>query len=222
MHKLEYVDNVNTSKFLLVNKFAVSLQASSEAELFIMIHGRAGNAKVIAAFLSSIKQEANVISPEAPNPEMGGFSWWLPESKALTISDFVLLAEGLYADLQSIIELQNLKPKRITLLGFSQGAAMCSMIFQLYPSVFSRLVILAGAVPEIIGKDGRLQDLTPFVGKEVFIAHGSKDEIIPIDKAERAKIFLEKLACNVTFSVEDVAHKVGSASMKALKSWANQ
>ena len=52
-----------------------------------------------------------------------------------------------------------------------------------------------------------------------FIAHGTADTTVPFHKAEQAKVALLRFGARVEFHSEHVAHKVGSAGIKALRAW---
>ena len=76
--------------------------------------------------------------------------------------------------------------------------------------------VLAGFVPsgleEVIVK-------RPLKGKSVFVAHGTQDEMVPVDRARASIELLEKAGANVTYCEDEVGHKVSAACLRALESF---
>jgi phospholipase/carboxylesterase len=99
-------------------------------------------------------------------------------------------------------------------MGFSQGAAMCNVLAFLYPHRIRKTGILAGFIP------GGLEELAlqrPLDGKPFFVTHGTKDEMVPVDRARASIAILEQAGANVTYCEDDVAHKVSVNCLRALK-----
>jgi len=87
------------------------------------------------------------------------------------------------------------------------------------PDLFSSVALLCGFVPRHILTNESLVD-----GKSLpdyFIFHGAKDQIVPIEKAELARDYLAR-ASKLSFSTDDVGHKVSSSGMKELAAWLEQ
>ena len=73
---------------------------------------------------------------------------------------------------------------------------------------------LAGFLPdrseEVIGR-------RPLEGKSIFVAHGTKDEMVPIERAKSSVDILEKAGGLVTYCEADVGHKLGAECFRELK-----
>jgi phospholipase/carboxylesterase len=100
--------------------------------------------------------------------------------------------------------------------GFSQGAALVKLVGMLHPHRIRKMGVLAGFVPsgleEVISQ-------RPLAGKNIFVAHGTQDEMIPIDRARNSIDLLEQAGAQVTYCEDEVGHKVSSACMRALESY---
>ena len=99
-------------------------------------------------------------------------------------------------------------------MGFSQGAAMCNMLAFLYPHRIRKTGILAGFVP------GGLEELVsqrPLQGKPFFVAHGTKDEMVSVERARDSIAILEQAGAQVTYCEDEVGHKVSVNCLRALK-----
>jgi predicted esterase len=57
----------------------------------------------------------------------------------------------------------------------------------------------------------------PLDGKPFFVTHGTRDEMVPIERARSSIEILEQAGANVTYCEDDVAHKVSVNCLRALK-----
>jgi phospholipase/carboxylesterase len=99
-------------------------------------------------------------------------------------------------------------------MGFSQGAGMCNVLAFLYPKRIRKTGILAGFVPSGLEE---LVSQRPLEGKPFFVAHGTKDETVPVERARTSIALLEQAGAKVTYCEDDVAHKVSMTCLRALK-----
>jgi predicted esterase len=56
-------------------------------------------------------------------------------------------------------------------------------------------------------------------GKPFFVAHGTKDEMVPIDRARVSIETLERAGANVTYCEDAVGHKVSVNCLRSLKNF---
>jgi predicted esterase len=99
-------------------------------------------------------------------------------------------------------------------MGFSQGAAMSNLLAFLYPQRIRKTGILAGFVP---GGLEALVSKRPLDGKLFFVTHGTKDEMVTIDRARASISLLEQAGAKVTYCEDEVGHKVSVTCLRALR-----
>jgi phospholipase/carboxylesterase len=99
-------------------------------------------------------------------------------------------------------------------MGFSQGGAMSSLLAFLYPQRIRKAGILAGFVPSGLEE---LVSQRPLEGKPFFVAHGRKDETVPVDRARTSIEILEQAGAQVTYCEDEVGHKVSVTCLRSLK-----
>ncbi len=90
---------------------------------------------------------------------------------------------------------------------------MSNVLAFLYPQRVRKTAILAGFVPS------GLEELVagrPLEGKPFFVAHGTKDEMVRIDRARESIALLEQAGANVTYCEDNVGHKVSVNCLRAL------
>ena len=99
-------------------------------------------------------------------------------------------------------------------MGFSQGAAMSNVLAFLYPQRIQKVGILAGFVPAELKN---LVPQRPLEGKSFFVAHGTKDEAVTVERARESIKILEQAGAQVTYCEDNVGHKVSLSCLRALK-----
>lgn len=182
--------------------------------LVVLVHGRAGNAQVMWAFDRLIPVSATVVSFEAFMPDpLGGFSWWLMESSEPVRPRILEARDRLCLAIERYIESKGLRPSKVAALGFSQGSVLLSAAILTGKVHLDGLAILAGVAYESAE--------TPHVlgAPSVLIAHGTHDEVLPVERARASAERLRALGLPVTYVEEDVGHKVGVQGTRAMREW---
>jgi phospholipase/carboxylesterase len=196
-------------------RFIHRLCGDAHAPLIILVHGRAGSAQVMWAFDRTLPEHANVVSFEAFIPDvLGGFSWWDMSSDQPVEPAIMRARDRLHFAIDRYIELFSLSPGRTIALGFSQGSVLLSASVLTGALQLDGLGILAGFASKVGGADlvkGR---------PEIFVAHGSADEVLSVEKARKGVQRLSSYGLRVTYIEEEgVGHKLGIQGMRGLKEW---
>jgi predicted esterase len=76
--------------------------------------------------------------------------------------------------------------------------------------------VLAGFVPA--GLDDYIAQ-KPLTGKNIFVAHGTQDEMVPIDRARASMELLEQAGATITYCEDEVGHKLSSGCLRALETY---
>jgi predicted esterase len=53
----------------------------------------------------------------------------------------------------------------------------------------------------------------------VFVAHGTRDELVPIERGRHTVQTLEQAGAQVTYCEDDVGHKLSAACFRALEAF---
>jgi phospholipase/carboxylesterase len=93
---------------------------------------------------------------------------------------------------------------------------MSSVLAFLYPQRIRKIGILSGFVPS--GADQYIER-RPLQGKKIFVAHGTKDEMVPVDRARASMEILESAGAEITYCEDEVGHKVSLNCVRALRSY---
>jgi phospholipase/carboxylesterase len=168
------------------------------------------------AFRRAFPDTCSFIAPQAfLVDEVGGWSWWNVRTEGGANRDAILeAATKVERFLASAVKFYTLAPRKIVVVGFSQGAGLLSVLMQKAPTAFAGVALLAGFVIEI--------EELPAVSAAppVFVAHGQEDSVVPPQVCEKGVAFLRARGFPVQLVFDAVGHKVGSGGVRALKIWA--
>jgi len=84
----------------------------------------------------------------------------------------------------------------------------------LYPERVRSLAALSGFLPE--GATDMLSQ-NKFNGKPIFVYHGRRDEMIPVERAHQAVATLKSANANVTYCESDAGHKASKECLKEME-----
>jgi phospholipase/carboxylesterase len=183
-----------------------------------MLHGWQGDENSMWIFARNFPADCWIVAPRAPfTAHEGGYSWRALDSGHWpSVDSLHPSADALIALLDGWTQARGLDGAQVDMTGFSQGAAMVFEMGLLYPARVRKMAILAGFVP-----DGAEQILAPgqFSGKSIFVAHGTKDERVPIEQARRMIHLLEGAGAQVRFCESEIGHKLSAEGLKELENY---
>jgi phospholipase/carboxylesterase len=196
-------------------KHLYSLDQDPEAPLVFLVHGRAGNMKLMLTFRRAAAEGTfSFVAPEAPIADpLGGFSWWLVDNGKTILENAEPASKTLQDFIDAFIKHHNLKPRALLALGFSQGGAVLTLLMQHSPKLFAGIGLLASFVVK------KAEVPEEKLMTNILAAHGSQDETVLLAKAKEGVAYLQSLGAETNLVVDEVGHKVGTAGMRALKSW---
>ena len=198
----------------------VRTSESKSPRLLVLLHGWTGDENSMWIFTRGLSPDYWMIAPRAPHiADPSGFSW-----RPLQISTFgspsleMLLpaAEGLINLIDEYSASVKLDARQFDLMGFSQGAAMTNVMGMLYPNRIRRMGVLAGLVPAGLEE---LIPQKPLAGKKIFVAHGTQDQMIPIDRARASMALLEQAGAQIIYCEDEVGHKLSVNCLRALENY---
>jgi phospholipase/carboxylesterase len=165
-------------------------------------------------FERCVPPDAAIVSFEAPLPDSeGGWSWWDVAISDSVNDRSVLAAERVVTALRLFESEFALTPQKRVAVGFSQGAALLSVALQSGKLDVAGIALLAGFVipfPE----SSQVASPSP-----IFVAHGTLDQIVPVERAKTGVQYLQGLGHTVQYVEDEVGHKVGVAATRELKAW---
>ena len=190
------------------------------APLLLLLHGWTGDENSMWVFTRGLSPDYWIIAPRAPHAaEPSGFSWRPPQPLTHGRPSLEALKPAADALIRLIDEYSasvKLDALQFDLMGFSQGAAMVNLMGMLYPHRVRKMGVLAGFVPSGLEE---LVSQRPLAGKNIFVAHGTQDQMIPIDRARASIDLLEQAGAQVTYCEDEVGHKLSANCLRALENY---
>jgi len=194
----------------------------SPVPVVVMLHGWGGDESVMWIFRQAIPPDAAIITPRAPlELENNGYAWFYRDDP-LHLTDpesLVAAIEKVEDFLTRLPQLYPVDPARLVLIGFSQGAAVSNSLVMARPELVTGVALLSGMgfqLPELIPQVMSLAELP------VFIAHGTRDEIVPLSAAQQALETYKQLGAEVTYGEYNVGHKMHTQGIKDLRAWVEE
>jgi len=189
--------------------------------LVIMLHGFGANMQDLAGLSPNINPRGYVYAfPNAPLPfDLGGgvTGWgWTPRGADATAEN-IRNAENLLGEFfDKVLEQFNVDPGRALLMGFSQGGGMTYRCGLERNSVFAGLGALSATLPD---RDLLAAKLPESRNQSIFIAHGTQDATITIDRAEAARDFLQEAGYAPEYHQYNMGHEISNDELSDLIPW---
>ena len=207
----------NKSYTLQEDGWKVRIQPPAEksaARSMLLLHGWTGDETVMWIFTAKLPSNYWLFAPRGQVESGGGGYGWLPHTGSLPmLDDFTRPARDLIDAFQQWSEDTGAPQSPVDVMGFSQGAAMAYALAAFYPDRIGRVIALAGFLPEVDALPGRYDALR---GKHVYIAHGTRDETVPVERSQTAVRVLGEAGADITYCESDVGHKLSADCLRGL------
>ena len=186
-------------------------------KVILLLHGWTGDEDAMWVFASRLPQNALLVAPRGlfATP-LGGYGWhpheigswpWVDDFRPVIEELFEILCSDPFPDSDC---------SSVSMVGFSQGAALAFAFGMLFPAKVNLIAGLSGFMPqgaEAIARNKPLKD------KHVFLAHGSQDQIVAVDRARSAVKVLESAGAEVSYCEDDVGHKLSASCYQGLQNY---
>ncbi|HTJ96169.1 MAG TPA: alpha/beta hydrolase [Rhodocyclaceae bacterium] len=130
-----------------------------------------------------------------------------------TIIATVDLVRGLIAKENA----RGIPSNRIVLCGFSQGGAMAYTVGLTHPETLAGMVALSGYIPAPQWVENNFKEANR--STPIFAAHGTQDEVLPIQLGEAARDLAQKLNSAVEWHTWGMPHTVCLEEILLLGEW---
>jgi phospholipase/carboxylesterase len=127
-------------------------------------------------------------------------------------------SEGIKRSAASIIELieqevaRGIPYQNIVLAGFSQGCAMALYVGLRLPHKLAGILALSGYLP--LAPSLNIEKHSANQSTPIFMAHGTYDPVVTLDRAQASYALLEKLAYQVDWNEYPMEHSVNHEELK--------
>jgi phospholipase/carboxylesterase len=188
-------------------------EGSGPLPVFLMLHGWTGDENSMWVFTPRLPSHGLFIAPRGlyPAPQ-GGYAWVSAHNSWPRLEHFEPAVNALL-QLLTAARFPAADFSNLHLIGFSQGAALAYAFTLSHPEQVASLSALSGFLPEGFPLETTSRRLA---GLPVFITHGIKDGLVPVERARQAASFLEQQGAKVTYCEHDVGHKLSAGCFRGL------
>jgi phospholipase/carboxylesterase len=196
--------------------------AGEPSGLLILHHGRGADEQDLLALADVLdpQRRLHVVTPRGPLtlPGWPGYHWYaVPRVGYPDPATFDAAYRELAAFHDETWDRTGIAPGQTVFGGFSMGSVM-SYALGLGGGrpVPAGILAFSGFIPTV---DGWQPDLASRAELPVFIAHGRRDPVIPVEFARRAHELLDAGGLPVTYLESDVGHEINPADIPAATRW---
>ena len=147
-----------------------------------------------------------------------GYGWFpITMGGPLDLKAVVAAREELRRFLEEAMSQYPINPKKLAVVGFSQGGVMAYSLGLGEPERFSALASLSSWLPQDLLSV--LPDVPATEQLPVLIQHGSRDELVDVGRARQSVETLRNLRVPVTYREYDMGHEINGHSLRELSAW---
>jgi len=196
---------------------------SDKNPLLLLLHGYGSNEADLFSFASELPEEYYVISARAPyDLQYGSYAWFAinfdADQNRFSDNEQAKSSRDLIAKfIDELIANYPIDEKDVTLLGFSQGAALSYAVSLSHPEKVQKVIALSGylSVP-ILEENYQNND---FSNLKIFTSHGTVDQVIPVEWARKTKPQLDELGIESVYKEYPIGHGVSPQVFYDFKNW---
>ncbi|MEO5583670.1 MAG: esterase [Saprospiraceae bacterium] len=192
--------------------------------LLVLVHGVGSNEQDLFSFADRLPGKYLIVSVRGPYI-LGAnrFAWYEVDlSKGAPIINTEQVEQSRKTILHFLDKLKTNHPydeSSVYFCGFSQGAIMSYTVGLTRPDLIHGIAIMSGRILSeirpLIKKQDQLKDLN------VFISHGTKDQVLNHQYALDAKEYLTSLGIAPNYHEYDAGHTINDAMLNDLIHWLN-
>ncbi len=190
--------------------------------LLILLHGYGSNEEDLFSFASELPDELLIVSARAPfDMSFGGFSWYeitldANDEKFSNLNEARQSLTKIATFIDDIKATYKTDPNNTFLLGFSQGAILSYALSLNFPNKVNHVIALSGYInTELV--PASVSDLN--ITTDYYISHGTVDQVLPVDWARKAPIYLNANKLQNMYSEYPVGHRVAPQNFYSFKKW---
>ncbi|MFB0937986.1 MAG: alpha/beta hydrolase-fold protein [Urechidicola sp.] len=191
--------------------------------LLILLHGYGSNEDDLFSFAPELPEEFLIISARAPlTLGVDSYAWYTihfdnTKGKFSDTDEAIDARDKIATFIDEVIANYQVNADKVFLLGFSQGTILSYSIAMNYPEKVQHIIALSGYInQDLFSKNLEKKN---YRNLDFFISHGSVDQVIPVEWAQNAPEFLNKLNIKNSYQEYMVGHGVAPQNFYDFKKW---
>ena len=206
----------------LVHLVRQPLMEAGTPPLLRLLHGVGSNEHDLFELAPFLDKRFLIISVRAPNTlGPGSYAWFevnfTPQGPVIHPEQAEASRKTLITFIKEAITTYGADPKRVYLMGFSQGAIMSASVALTRPELVAGAVLMSGRIlPEIQPLMASKEELA---GLPFIVVHGTADMVLPITHGRASRELLSSLPVNLTYHEYPMGHEVNQESLNDVTIW---
>ena len=191
--------------------------------MLILLHGYGSNEQDLFSFSEELPDEFLIISAKAPLTLMpGSYAWYsiyfdAADGKFSDVPEAKKSRDLIATFIDEVKENFKVNKGKVFLLGFSQGTILSYAVALNYPEKVNYIIALSGYINEELLPESL--DKEAIKKLDLFISHGSVDQVLPVDWGRKAKPFLDTLGIQNVYKEYPVGHGVAPQNFYDFTDW---
>jgi len=198
-------------------------EITENTSLLILLHGYGSNEEDLYSFANELPSDLLIVSVRALQElGFGSYAWYTinfnsTQGKFSDIPEAIKARDVIATFINEVQEKYKITPAKTFLLGFSQGTILSYAVALNNPQIVQKVLALSGYVNhELLNPS---IETTDFSKLDFFISHGSVDQVIPAEWANKAPEFLKQLNIKHCYQEYPVGHGVAPKNFFDFKKW---
>lgn len=212
------------TELVLNHKIRQSSVLNTSPKTIILLHGVGSNEDEMFHFADYFPSEYLVVSVRAPfELSPSSYAWFhvqfLQDRRVINEEEAEKSRIILKQFINQVVERYNSDSSNIFLVGFSQGGIMSYSVGLSSPEKVKGIVAIGGRILDEV--KAFIKPTTELKKIHVLIAHGEKDNTMPISYANQAFAYLSSLELNTQFKKYQIGHTISAEQIVDVCSWLN-
>ncbi len=203
-------------------KNGVSESSDEKPPLLLLLHGYGASEDDLFSLASYLDERFLVVSARAP-VRLGPMSYaWFnlgftPEGIVINPDEIETARQTLRTFIDEITAHYSTDRNAVYLMGFSQGAMMSLAVALTFPGAAAAVVAMSGRLLPQTAE--QIRDTDALIGLPIFVAHGTRDPLLPVGHGRDIRTRLETLPVELTYREYDMAHEVSPEELRDVTRW---
>jgi phospholipase/carboxylesterase len=195
---------------------------SEKTPLLLLLHGFGANEDDLFSLAPYLDERFMIVSARAPvTLQSHSYAWFnlnfTPEGVIVDLEEARRNLETLHKFINELIDTYQIDRHSVYLMGFSQGAMMSLAVPLTYPGTAAAVIAMSGRL--LLQTFNEISDKDALIGLPIFVAHGTRDEVLPIQYARNMRAKLSEFPVDLTYREYDMGHEISAESIDDIMRW---